>query len=162
MHFSHFSVVRIENFDRFSPKFCKFWILGARPRRVLTFPEEKIQKFIDRAEKWFFENRDFLVHFPIVKTKQAELGEIFTDSAQLLQISSGRSRDWVFQVSGRAAPILRSWSLGKLRAQSCKAWGGLALPTWLFRVRFGSDSLGGRGAFFCRSETCVFASDLML
>jgi len=43
--------------------FRKFSIFEARLGRILTFLEEKNQKFLDIAEKWFFENRDFFNGF---------------------------------------------------------------------------------------------------
>ena len=43
----------------FSSIFLKFSVPGARSRRVLTLNEERIEKFVARGEKWFFENCTF-------------------------------------------------------------------------------------------------------
>ena len=61
--FSNFSNLSRKKFHRFPSKFYEISSLAARLGRILAFLEEKSQKFVDRAEKWFFENRDFFAFF---------------------------------------------------------------------------------------------------
>ena len=54
----------------FSSNFCKFKGSGSRFGLILTDREERIQKFVDTAEKWLVENREILGHFPLLKTRR--------------------------------------------------------------------------------------------
>ena len=56
-------IFRGKIFCRFPSKFCEISSLAARLGRILAFLEEKSQKFVDRAEKLFFENCDFFNAF---------------------------------------------------------------------------------------------------
>ena len=54
----------------YSSNFRKFESSGPRLGLILIDREERIQKFVDTADKWFVENREIFGHFPLLKTRR--------------------------------------------------------------------------------------------
>ena len=63
--------------------FRNVWVFRARWGRILPESEERIEKLVDRSENEPRQNRDFLLHFPIRKTRPTCFDHNFSRSSPI-------------------------------------------------------------------------------